>query len=427
MRGISGGLSYPAAGGTTTPVTSGYGVPRGNAYSDSGGGTEHGGGGGGGSSLGTPRRASDGYGGGAGGHGYGGHGVPHDHSGGATGLISGGASGNLGMPPGAVDGHIGGYGRDLGGGHGMPRGDHGGTAGLISGAASDPTWTAADVQDEIEIGVLELEEVHQNGEPEKVREAEMRLLQLRAQLADITARAMRRTKIAAIRARQENRAAQAASLQRRGPPPVQDRGPGPELDPNRKRMAGRAHDSAERHAKKMFVAGQKSNGACQNLHYGGKAGDSIAAAQKKAQRAVRQAAGPNPPPMRDAKKNCSFYGTKAGCSKGAECGYHHSAEIEIKNRSKERGKEQRAGDSDRHPDRMAKDFGGKLFGVVSSWVEDKGYGFIKPDIKGSKGQMFFHRKGTVLQEAIPATTKVEYANGKDKNGKSAAVQVYPLN
>jgi len=116
---------------------------------------------------------------------------------------------------------------------------------------------------------------------------------------------------------------------------------------------------------------------------------------------------------------------------GVECGYNHSAEIEIKNRSRERGKElragERAGDRDRHPGRMSKDFGGKLFGAVSSWLEDKGYGFIKPDVRDSKGQVFFHRKGTVLQEAIPAATKVEYANGKDKNGKSAAVQVYPLN
>ena len=353
--------------------------------------------------------------------------MPRSDSGGAAGLIRGEAGDNLGMPPGAVDGHSGGYGRDLGGGYDMPRGSHGSATGHITGAASDSTWTAADVQDEIEIGELELEELRQHDEPEKVREAEMRQLQLQAQLADITARAFRRTKIAAIRARQQTRAAQAANQQCRGPPPVQDRGPGPEQDSNRKRMAGRAHDSAERQAKKRFVVGQKSNGACQNLHCGGKTGDSIAAARQTAQRAVRQAAGPNPPPMREAKKNCSFYGTKAGCSEGAECGYHHSAEIEIKNRSRERGKVQRAGDGGRHPGRMAKDFGGKLFGVVSSWIEDKGYGFIKPDVKGSKGQMFFHRKGTVLQEAIPAMTKVEYANGKDKNGKPAAVQVYPLN
>ena len=76
---------------------------------------------------------------------------------------------------------------------------------------------------------------------------------------------------------------------------------------------------------------------------------------------------------------------------------------------------------------MSQYFGGKLFGVVSSWLEDKGYGFIKPDVRGSKGQVFFHRTGTVLQEATPATTKVEYAKGKDKNGKSAAVQAHPLN
>ena len=319
-------------------------------------------------------------------------------------------------------------------GHGMPRhSDSGGGAGHGGGAIDDsgggggPTWTAADFLDEIEIGELELDELRQRNESEKIREAEHRQQHLRAQLAEMTASTIRTAKIAETRARQQARKAQAANQQRRGPPPMQHRDPGSDVDPNRKRMADRAHDSAKHHAKKLHMAGQKSNGACQNLHGSGKAGDSIKAAQKKAQQAARQAVGPHPPPMREAKKNCSFCGTTAGCSMGAACGCGHSAAIETKNRSREQGKEPRAGGRDRHPGRMSQDFGGELFGVVSSWLEDKGHGFVKPDVRGSKGQVFFHRTGTVLQEAMPATTKVECANGKDKNGKSAAAQVHPLN
>ena len=69
----------------------------------------------------------------------------------------------------------------------------------------------------------------------------------------------------------------------------------------------------------------------------------------------------------------------AGCKLGKECGYNHSAAIEKSGQSRERSKALRADDGTRHSGRVSKDCGGRLKGVVNSWNEEWGFGFIRPD------------------------------------------------
>jgi CspA family cold shock protein len=65
-------------------------------------------------------------------------------------------------------------------------------------------------------------------------------------------------------------------------------------------------------------------------------------------------------------------------------------------------------------------------GIIRDWIDDKRYGFIRPDDRDQR-QIFFHAKQFPFGEIPRHGQRVSYDVGEDRDGRKHAVSIRLIN